>query len=70
MTTNSNKITVLTQLEDYLTINICANGYYLEINGKNSDDEWTPVKYVVKTFDDLIDLVTEIDQRCRQSRGF
>jgi hypothetical protein len=42
----------------------------LEVNGKTAQDDWLAVKYVVKTFDELIDLVTEIDQRCRQDRGF
>jgi len=70
MNNDSNKIKALATIEENMAITVCANGYWLEVNGKTAQDEWLAVKYVVKTFDELIDLVTEIDQRCRQDRGF
>ena len=70
MKTNTHKITALTAIEENLSITICANGYSLEVSGKDAKDDWINAKYVVSTFDSLIDLVTEIDQRCKASRGF
>jgi hypothetical protein len=70
MKSTSNKITALTDIDENLSITICANGYSLEVNGKNTQDDWVNVKYVVSSFDALVDLVTEVDQRCKSSRGF
>jgi len=70
MNNDSNKIKALATIEENVAITICANGYSLEINGKTAKDDWLTVKYVVKTYDEFIDLITEIDQRCRQARGF
>ena len=70
MKNTSNKITALTDIDENISIVICANGYSLEVSGKNAKDDWVSVRYVVSSFDSLLEMLTEVDQRCRTSRGY
>lgn len=45
------------------SVQLCLNGYVLEVSGRSHDDEWITVKYVAKDraeFDSLISEVVKI----------
>ena len=43
------------------------NGFMIEINGRDADDEWATAKIMVNSVDDLIGLVREAVDMERQS---
>jgi hypothetical protein len=45
--------------ENYFTINMYDNGYMIEVNGRDDDDNWKISKIIVGTDDELLALVKE-----------
>ena len=54
---NMSNLVRLKKVSDSFTINRYDNGWMVEISGKNSDDDWSTVKFVCNTEDDLIKLI-------------
>lgn len=62
-TSTSDQVTVTSILDrvgDSFTINICNNGYMLEISGRNAEGDWRTAKLVCRNEKELFDLIYEI----------
>lgn len=53
-------------VEDNIRLTVCANGFYVEISGKDRQDEWFTGKYILGTLDDLTDFVKEVQTKPKQ----
>lgn len=51
---------LLDKASDSFTVNLCANGYVLEISGRNEEGDWRNAKVVCRTESELFDLIREI----------
>ena len=49
----------LIKVNESFTINMYDNGYMIEVNGRDHDDEWKTAKIIVGTDDELLALVKE-----------
>jgi hypothetical protein len=49
----------LVKTSDSFTVHIHDNSYLLEINGRNSKDDWATAKIACATLEDLFNLITE-----------
>ena len=45
--------------ENYFTINMYDNGYMIEVNGRDDNDDWKTAKIIVSSVDELLALVKE-----------
>lgn len=50
---------VLTKIGDQVSIYLYDNGYMVEASGKDENDDWTTVKLVCETPDELFRLVKQ-----------
>ena len=57
----------LSKVNENFTIYMYDNGFMIEINGRDADDEWATAKIMVNSVDDLIGLVREAVDMERQS---
>jgi U3 small nucleolar ribonucleoprotein component len=57
----------LIKVNENFTIYMYDNGFMIEINGRDADDEWATAKIMVNSVDDLIGLVREAVDMERQS---
>lgn len=51
---------ILDKVGDSLTINICNNGYMIEINGRNGEGDWRTAKLVCRGETELFNLIHEV----------
>ncbi len=51
----------LTKVSDSFTVNIYDNGYMVEVSGRNADDDWSTVKLVCNTLEDVFKAITQIN---------
>ena len=49
----------LAKVNENFTIYMYDNGFMIEVNGRDADDEWATAKIMVSTVDDLVTLVRE-----------
>ena len=49
----------LVKVDTSYTINQYDNGFMVEISGNNSEDDWTNVKIVCSTIEEVVTLVKE-----------
>lgn len=49
----------LVKASDSFTVHIHDNSYLLEINGRNSADDWATAKIACATLEDLFKLINE-----------
>lgn len=49
----------LVKCSDSLTVNIYDNGFMVDINGRDSDDDWKSAKIVCNNLSDVMDILTE-----------
>lgn len=52
----------LKKVADAFSINRYDNGWMVEISGKNADDDWTTVKIICNTEDELFKLVSSYNK--------
>lgn len=55
----------LTKVNDSFTVNMYENGFMIEVNGRNDEDDWVSTKIIATSLDDLIDLVREATEITR-----
>jgi hypothetical protein len=58
------KMTKLTELfakvsESY-TITNCHNGFFIDVSGENSNNDWVCAKYVFNTLEELLEAVKDL----------
>ena len=49
----------LKKINGSLTVNLYDNGYMVEVNGRTFDDDYTDVKIVCLTVEEIIDVITK-----------
>lgn len=49
----------LSKVDNSFTVNMYDNGYMVDINGRDSEDEWASARILCNTVEDLIKIVTE-----------
>lgn len=60
MTTQTKLIDHFAKVNDNYTITNCHNGYVVDVAGQDGDDNWISAKFVVKTIDELKDVVQDL----------
>ena len=50
----------LKSVSDTFTVNMFDNGYMLEINGRDHENEWATSKIVCSSLDDVYELIETI----------
>lgn len=50
----------LATINDNFTVNMYDNGFMVEVTGSDSNDDWTTIKTIANTRDDLIELIDAI----------
>lgn len=60
MTKQTKLIDTFTKINDNYTITNCNNGFVVEVSGQNSNEDWITGKFVIKTIDELKDVVQDI----------
>jgi hypothetical protein len=50
----------LVKVNESFTVNMCDNGYMIEVGGRDKKDEWKTSKTVVGTVEELITVIKEI----------
>jgi len=61
--TTSSPVTVTSILDragDSFSINICNNGYMVEVSGRNGDGDWRTAKLVCRDETELFAIIDEI----------
>lgn len=49
----------LVKINDSLTLNLYDNGYMIEVNGRDANDDWSQVKITCNTLDEVNTLIKE-----------
>ena len=57
----------LIKVNENFQIYMYDNGFMVEVNGRDADDEWATAKIMVGTVDDLVVLIREAVDMERQS---
>ena len=57
------KLDKLEKVNDSFTINRYDNGFMVEVNGRDNDNDWKTVKVVVNSQSDLFDLIDEYNKK-------
>jgi len=52
----------LVKVNDNLTVNILDNGYFVEIGGRDKDDNWITVKLMCTNLNEVNDLIKEASE--------
>lgn len=60
MTKQTKLIDTFTKVNDNYTVTNCNNGFMIEISGQDSNEEWISGKFIVKTIDELKDIVQDL----------
>lgn len=60
MTKQNKLIDTFTKINDNYTVTNCNNGFVVEVSGQDSNEEWITGKFVVKTIDELKDIVQDL----------
>jgi hypothetical protein len=50
------------------SITQCSNGYILDINCQDKNDDYLNIKHLVLKHEELVDVLIEVDQAIRQQR--
>jgi ketol-acid reductoisomerase len=56
----------LKKVNDSFTINMYDNGYMIEIGGRNDTDDWSTAKIMVKSIEELTELIKEASEMERE----
>lgn len=57
----------LVKVGDSYTINMYDNGFMIEVNGRNSGEEWANAKIMCSSIEELFELVKEVSEMERDS---
>jgi hypothetical protein len=57
----------LVKVNENFTVNMYDNGFMIEVNGRDAENEWKTAKIMVSTVDELIALVREATDMERDS---
>jgi hypothetical protein len=52
----------LTKVNDTLTVNILDNGYFVEVSGRDEDDNWISAKLMCTNLNEVNDLIKEASE--------
>ena len=56
----------LFKVSESFSVNMYDNGFMLEISGRNTNDDWTSAKIMVKNIDELVVLIREAVEMDRE----
>lgn len=59
--------TKIVKVNDTYSVTMCANGYVVEISGRNADDAWCSTKLICTSISELYDLILEIDKMDKET---
>lgn len=51
---------ILNKINDSFEVSILANGYVLDIRGRDKQDDWSSCKLAVATVEELFEVIKEI----------
>jgi hypothetical protein len=51
----------LTKVSESFTVNMYDNGYMIEVNGVDSNDDWDRCKIVCSSLEEVVELIKEIN---------
>lgn len=54
------KLNKLAKVDDSFTVNMYDNGYMVEVNGRDNDDNWATQKVICNTMEELIAFIKEV----------
>lgn len=57
------KLDKLEKVNDSFTINRYDNGFMVEVNGRDINNDWKTVKVVVNSQDELIEVIKEYNSK-------
>jgi hypothetical protein len=66
----NNAMKALVRVDDSFSVVMCANGYVIEVNGRDATGDWVAVKFVVDTPENLFHFIKEVQESCTQARGY
>jgi hypothetical protein len=49
----------LAKVNDNFTVNMCDNGYMIDVSGQDSNEEWTSARILCSTVEELTTLIHE-----------
>lgn len=53
------KLDKLIKTDDALTVHMYDNGFMVEVQGRDSDDDWATAKIVCNSLDEVVDIIKE-----------
>ena len=52
----------IAQIDERIEIYKYSNGYMVELNGKDTDDEYITQKLICNSIEDVLQLITDVDK--------
>lgn len=52
----------LTKVNDNLTVNILDNGFFIEVSGRDAEDNWATAKIMCANLNEVNDLIKEVSE--------
>ena len=52
----------LKKINDSITVNLYDNGYMVEVNGRDYDDDYTQVKIVCTNLAEIAEILSEVNE--------
>jgi hypothetical protein len=49
----------LTKTDDALTVHMYDNGFMVEVQGRDSNDDWATAKIICNSLDEVVDIIKE-----------
>jgi len=59
--------TKIAKVNDSYSVTMCANGYVVEISGRDANENWSTAKIICTTMAELITLLGEIDSMDKEN---
>jgi hypothetical protein len=59
--------TKIVKVNDSYSVTMCANGYVVEITGRDSQENWSTAKIICTSMAELITLLGEIDSMDKEN---
>lgn len=59
--------TKIVKVNDVYSVTMCANGYVVEITGRDAQENWSTSKLICTSMAELIELLGEIDSMDKEN---
>ena len=53
------KLDKLIKTDDALTVHMYDNGFMVEVQGRDSNDDWATAKIICNSLDEVVDIIKE-----------